>query len=291
MTHTDRSHQFTHSSAKRRESIVYGAVGKGGLYLPSDFSQHTQDDIEVVENTPLIDEQSTGPSLVNDNQNSSLLRRELRELVEQERELLQESHIPLDDLRSDEVVRDAFEEAVQNKQIEVSTPIIELRTLIGSSIPSVVTFLLECSLSTVSVFSVGHIGATELAAVSMGAMTANITGYATIQGIATALDTLCPQAFGAKKYTTVGDYFQKRIALISLVMLPVVFVWVCFGYELISILVPDKETTKLAAQYLLYVSFGIPAYILFECGKRFLQAQAIYNVGAYVLLIAALQTC
>ena len=29
-------------------------------------------------------------------------------------------------------------------------------------------------------------------------MTANITGYATIQGIATALDTLCPQAFGAK---------------------------------------------------------------------------------------------
>lgn len=297
MTHSDRSHQFTHSDTKRRASVVYGSVGKGGLYIPSDFigsssnRQQFQDDITADENSPLLDIQGTQAAVVDSNPNPFKNRRKLsvvaRELLEQERELLQENHIAVDDLKSDDEVRDAFEEAVQNKQIEVTTPLIELKTLISSAIPSVVTFLLQCSLSTVSVFSVGHIGATELAAVSMGAMTANITGYATIQGIATALDTLCPQAFGARKYTMVGEYFQKCTALIAVVMLPVLIAWVFFGYDLICLIVPDKETAKYAAQYLQYVSIGIPAYISFECGKRFLQAQGIYNIGAYVLLIAA----
>ncbi|KAI5965094.1 ERC1 [Candida theae] len=298
MTHSERSHQFTHSSSKRRASVVYGSVGKGGLYIPSDFigspsdrNRHSlQSDIEADENSPLIDVQGTQANLVDNVSNHFKNRRKssvARELLDQERELLEESHIPVGDLKSDDDVRDAFEDAVENHQIEVTTPMLELKTLISSAIPSVVTFLLQCSLSTVSVFSVGHIGATELAAVSMGAMTANITGYATIQGIATALDTLCPQAFGAKRYTMVGEYLQKCVALISVVMLPVLIAWVFFGYDLICLLVPDKETAKLAAQYLQYVSVGIPAYILFECGKRFLQAQGIYNVGAYVLLIAA----
>lgn len=217
---------------------MYGSVGKGGLYIPSDFigspsnrnRQLFQDDIVADENSPLLDVQGTQATVVDPNPNPFKNRRKLsiaaRELLEQERELLQESNIAVEDLKSDDDVRDAFEEAVQNKQIEVTTPLIELKTLVSSAIPSVVTFLLQCSLSTVSVFSVGHIGATELAAVSMGAMTANITGYATIQGIATALDTLCPQAFGARKYTMVGEYFQKCTALIAVVMLPVLIAWV-----------------------------------------------------------------
>ncbi|KAI5970154.1 ERC1 [Candida margitis] len=298
MSQPDRSHQFTHSSSKRRASVVYGSIGKGGLYIPSDFigsssnkTHHLQEDSLADENAPLLDVQGPQAALVEPTPNPFKNRRKsstvARELLEQERELLHESHIPVDDLKSDDDVRDAFEDAVQNKQIEVTTPLIELKTLISSSIPSVVTFLLQCSLSTVSVFCVGHIGATELAAVSMGAMTANITGYATIQGIATALDTLCPQAFGARKYTMVGEYFQKCTALIVVVMLPVLIAWVFFGYDLICLIVPDKETAKFAAVYLQYVSFGIPGYISFECGKRFLQAQGIYNIGAYVLLVAA----
>ena len=137
-------------------------------------------------------------------------------MIEEEREFLKDNHIPIpetngsnnaiqDDAvaqeeedQEDNIIRDTFENAIINKEIQSTTSTIELKNLIKSSIPLVVTFLLQNSLSTVSVFSVGHLGATELAAVSMGAMTANITGYATIQGIATALDTLCPQAFGAK---------------------------------------------------------------------------------------------
>lgn len=283
MTESHRTHQFTHSNTERRASVIYGSVGKQGLFLPKDFV-HVSNEIDIErgnesedENRPLLDTPKA-----NDRRKSSVSR----ELIQEERDLLKSNHIDIGDV-DDESVASAFEGAVISKRIHSTTASIELVSLIKSSVPLVMTFLLQNSLSTVSVFSVGHLGAVELAAVSMGSMTANITGYATIQGIATALDTMCPQAFGAKKYHLVGDYMQKCIALIFTIMLPVLFVWVFYGYSLITLLLPDKETAKLAAEYLKYLSPGIPAYILFECGKRFLQSQGVYHISTYVLLFAA----
>lgn len=272
-------HQFKHSTVKRRASTVYGSVGKQGLFLPSDFlgeSGH-RGSAESLEREPLIQSSFKGSR-----RKSSIAQ----ELIDQERELLEDNQIDIRD-GSDENIANIFEDAVVGKKLKCTSTKAELHSLIKSSFPLVITFLLENSLSTVSVFTVGHLGAVELAAVSMGSMTANITGYATIQGISTALDTLCPQAFGAKKYHLVGDYMQKCILFTSVLMLPILIVWIFFGYQLITLLLPDKETAHLAANYLRYISFGIPAYILFECGKRFLQAQGIFHVSTYVLLLAA----
>lgn len=283
----ENSHQFTHTNERRRASIVYGSVGKGGLFVPSDFikTRSLDDEEEAIEgssssireHTPLLNE---GAMLMGRRSTIS------QSLISEERELLEENNITIPS-KADKDILKAFEDAVVSHKITSTTVGIELKFLVKSSIPLVLTFLLQNSLSTVSVFSVGHLGAAELAAVSMGSMTANITGYATIQGIATALDTLCPQAFGAKKYHLVGVFLQKCISIIFVVMFPILIVWFFFGYDLIALLVADKETAKYAAMYLKYVAFGIPAYILFECGKRFLQSQGVYHISTYVLLIAA----
>lgn len=280
-----RSHQFTHSNTQRRASVVFGSVGKQGLFIPSDFLSprgDLQDSIDDTEISPLLPT-TLAPTKYGGRRKSSVAH----ELIQQERELLKNNHISVDDEENDEAVAAVFEQAVTSSKIHTTTATAELTSLVKSSVPLVMTFLLQNSLSTVSVFSVGHLGAVELAAVSMGSMTANITGYATIQGIATALDTLCPQAFGAKKYGMVGDYMQKCVALLFVIMIPVLIVWLFFGYQLITLLLPDKETAKLSADYLRYISPGIPAYILFECGKRFLQAQGVYHISTYVLLFAA----
>lgn len=277
-----RSHQFTHSNVERRASVVFGSVGKQGLFLPKDFlpARGLEEDIETG-NSNLRERQPLLVPTKGSRRKSSVAH----EIIQQERDLLKSNRITFAD--NDDSVASVFEDAVISKKLLGTTVTIELTSLIKSSIPLVLTFLLQNSLSTVSVFSVGHLGATELAAVSMGSMTANITGYATIQGIATALDTLCPQAFGARKFHLVGDYLQKCVALIFIVMIPVLVVWTLFGYSLIVLLLPDKETAKLSADYLFFISPGIPAYILFECGKRFLQAQGVYHISTYVLLFAA----
>lgn len=276
------SHQFTHSNTQRRASVVYGSVGKGGLFIPQDFIDNAEvaydEEQTINEAQPLL-------SPLNRNNFNRRKSQVSRELIDQERALLKENRIIVQ--QDEGSVIEAFEDAITKNQIAPATTSSELKALIKASIPLVMTFVLQNSLSTVSVFTVGHLGATELAAVSMGAMTANITGYATIQGIATSLDTLCPQAFGAKRYHLVGSYLQKCTMLILIIMIPILTIWLFFGYKLICLVVPDKETAKYSAVYLQYIAPGIPAYIFFECGKRFLQSQGIYHISTYILLIAA----
>ena len=279
---TEAEYQFTHTT-KRRPS-VFDAQGKPGLYLPSDFIKTAVSPSgQTLENEEYINHDETSPLIPKHVSRSSVSH----EIISQERDILHANHIPLVDSDDDDQIARAFASSVSHHRISTTTWSEELKVLIRLSIPTVSTFLLEMSFSTVSVFAVGHIGAIELAAVTMGSMTANITAYAIIQGMATALDTLCPQAFGARKYHLVGEYFQQGLALIMCVMLPVLFCWVFFGYEIIARVVPDHKTAELAAVYLRYVAFGVPAYIMFECGKRFLQAQEIYDVAAYVLCVAA----
>lgn len=282
MSSPEWAHQLTHSNTKRRASTVFGSVGKQGLFVPSDFLQLSDDKSLAINDDDI--RQPLLPSFPHGSHRRGSSYSAIA--IDEEREILRSHHINVDN-RNDEYIASTFEDAVQNGKLKTTSRSLELASLVRSSIPLVCTFLLQNSLSTVSVFSVGHLGAIELAAVSMGSMTANITGYATIQGIATALDTLCPQAFGAGKYQLVGDYMQKCIALIFTMIIPLLIIWICFGYQLITLLLPDRSTAYLAAMYLKYISFGIPAYVLFECGKRFLQAQGIYHVATYVLLFAA----
>lgn len=165
----------------------------------------------------------------------------------------------------------------------------EVKVLLYYSVPLVVTFLLQYSLTVASVFSVGRLGSTELAAVSLSSMTANISGYAIIQGVSTCLDTLCAQSFGRKDYNTVGLHFMRCNYMLLLLFVPIFFLWV-FGAEPVLHSIIGKEEAKLcqlAARYLRILSFGMPGFILFENGKHFLQSQGIFHASTYVLVICA----
>lgn len=166
----------------------------------------------------------------------------------------------------------------------------ELLFIARSSAPLIVTFFLQYSLTVVSIFSVGHIGKTELAAVSLATMTFNVT-VSIFNGMATCLDTFCAQAYGAKKNYLVGLYFQRCTAMIFVCSIPILLFWY-FSASFLKLIVPDKNLAILAQTYLRYISFGAPGYILFETGKRFLQAQNIYTAGQYCLFfVAPLNAC
>jgi Na+-driven multidrug efflux pump len=72
---------------------------------------------------------------------------------------------------------------------------------------------------------VGRMGKDELAAVSLSCLTANVTGWAVFQGLASALDTLCPQAHGARLYKLVGLHTQRMTVLLLLTSIPIAIFW------------------------------------------------------------------
>ncbi|KIW15276.1 hypothetical protein PV08_05321 [Exophiala spinifera] len=163
----------------------------------------------------------------------------------------------------------------------------ESKVLAGYSVPMVLTFLLQQSLTVSSVFAVGHIGTTELASVSLATMTANITGYSVFNGLATSLDTLCAQAFGSGRKELVGLYTQRMVYFLWLTTIPVGIIWFFLAEPILVRLVPDATVAHLAATYLRIVVFGAPGYAAFEAIKRFVQAQGLFSAPLYVLIICA----
>jgi MATE family multidrug resistance protein len=82
----------------------------------------------------------------------------------------------------------------------------------------------------------------------------------------------------------VGLYLQKCVVLCFLLFLPMAFLW-WDADVVLNLVVPDQpETTLLARNFLRVLLFGIPGFILFECGKRYVQAQGIFHASTLVLL-------
>lgn len=178
-----------------------------------------------------------------------------------------------------------WEEAVENGQIHTTWQ-RETKTLVRYSAPLILTFILQQSLTLTSVFTVGHIGRNELGAVSLGSMTANITGYSVYHGLTTSLDTLCAQAYGSGKKKLVGLQFQRMVYFLWAITIPIGIFWF-FADRILGAIVPDQDIANLAGNYLKVLIIGAPGYATFEAAKRYVQAQGRFDANLYVLLIAA----
>lgn len=145
---------------------------------------------------------------------------------------------------SPEEIDRKWEEAVQAGMIQTSWK-REAKVLGRYSRSLVLTFLLQYSLPVASVFTVGHLGTIELGAVSLGSMTANITGYAVMQGLATSLDTLCSQAYGSGHKKLVGLQLQRMVYFLWVCCIPIGGIWLS-GTAILEHIVPEKETAAMA---------------------------------------------
>ncbi|CAH6718675.1 uncharacterized transporter [[Candida] jaroonii] len=166
-----------------------------------------------------------------------------------------------------------------------TTPIEELRVILKYSVPLIITFVLEHFFSIVCLVVVGHLGKDELAAVSLGSMTTTIT-FAIFEGIATALDTLCPQAYGGKNYELVSIHVQRCFVFSMVVYIPCALLW-WFSSVYLKYIIETEEVLKLTESFLRILVLGGPGYIFFENAKRFLQAQGIFEAGTGILFLSA----
>jgi MATE family multidrug resistance protein len=162
----------------------------------------------------------------------------------------------------------------------------ESKVLARYSTPLFVTYLLQYSFQTTTVIVAGRLGTNELGAVSLATMTANVTGLAIYEGLATSLDTLCSQAYGGGKKELVGLHMQRMVYLLSLVTIPVGTIWI-YSPWILEALVPEKELAQLAGTYLRIYLIGMPGFAAFEAGKRFVQAQGDFTGSMVVLFICA----
>ncbi|KAL9623989.1 MAG: hypothetical protein Q9160_001742 [Pyrenula sp. 1 TL-2023] len=117
-------------------------------------------------------------------------------------------------------------------------------------------------------------------------MTANVTGMAIYEGLASSLDTLCSQAYGSGKKLNVGLHLQRMVLLVWLVSIPIGIIWFASPW-ILSALVPEQDVAHLAGYALRILFLAAPGYGTFEAGKRFMQAQGLFRPSLYVLCLIA----
>jgi MATE family multidrug resistance protein len=160
----------------------------------------------------------------------------------------------------------------------------ELKILLKQSASLIGTYLLQYFYNFMIVLVASYLGTNELAAVSIGIVTMNITGYAVCEGISTSLDTLCAQAYGSGNKKLVGLHVQRMILLQLLVVIPIGIIWILSPW-ILRPMVPQEWLPALAGSFLRTSVIGMPGYAIFEAGKRFAQAQGNYTAGLVVLII------
>ncbi|XP_023515399.1 protein DETOXIFICATION 16-like isoform X2 [Cucurbita pepo subsp. pepo] len=134
--------------------------------------------------------------------------------------------------------------------------------------------LLQYSLQIISLMFVGHLGELALAAASMATSFVSVTGFSLLMGMASALDTLCGQSFGAKRYHMLGLHTQ--CAMFVLLVVSIFLVIITSNTKMILIaLHQDQDISKGAGLYARYMIPSVVAYGQLQCLVKFLQTQNI----------------
>ncbi|EDR01957.1 multidrug/Oligosaccharidyl-lipid/Polysaccharide flippase, partial [Laccaria bicolor S238N-H82] len=163
----------------------------------------------------------------------------------------------------------------------------ELRILTKYALPVFGTHLLEYSLVIVSVISIGHLSTNALAAVSLGSMTASVSGFSVLQGFSSALDTMLPSAWTSPHPHYVGLWTQRMTVVMSVSLIPMFLIW--WNAETILLFLrQEPEVAHLASTYLRWVSLGLPAYA-FNCISRYLHPfiRWLFTVPTRIIFIVA----
>ncbi|BAF14487.2 Os04g0373400 [Oryza sativa Japonica Group] len=150
--------------------------------------------------------------------------------------------------------------------------VAEVRKQLYLAGPLIAGWLLQNVVQMISVMFVGHLGELELSSASIATSFAGVTGFSLLAGMASSLDTLCGQAFGAKQHRLVGVYKQRAMVVLGLASVCVAAVWAYTG-ELLLLFGQDPEIAAAAGSYIRWMIPALLAYGPLQCHVRFLQTQ------------------
>ncbi|OIV97873.1 hypothetical protein TanjilG_12630 [Lupinus angustifolius] len=170
---------------------------------------------------------------------------------------------------------------VSNNDSLIQQTCLESKKLWQIAAPSIFSRLTMFSITVVTQSFAGHLSNLDLAAITTACTVIISISFGFLLGMASALETLCGQAYGAKKYHMMGIYLQRSwvvLFLSSIVLLPM-FVFATPILKFIG--QPDTvaERTGLVAVWLIPFHLSFPFQFTLQ---RFLQCQLKTSVIAWV---------
>ncbi|KAH9320225.1 hypothetical protein KI387_021994, partial [Taxus chinensis] len=147
--------------------------------------------------------------------------------------------------------------------------------------PAVIVYVINYIMSMSTQIFSGHLGNLQLAAASLGNSGIQVFAYGLMLGMGSAVETLCGQAYGARKYNMLGIYLQRSTILLMATSIPVTLIYI-FCKPLLLLL---GESETIAAAAAIFVYGLIPQIYAYAANfpiQKFMQAQSIVAPSAYI---------
>ncbi|GMI75507.1 hypothetical protein like AT4G23030 [Hibiscus trionum] len=155
------------------------------------------------------------------------------------------------------------------------------------ALPMILTGLILYSRSLISMLFLGHLGELALAGGSLAIGFANITGYSVLSGLAMGMESICGQAFGARKFTLLGITLQRTVLLLLVSSLPISLLWINMKRILI-VCGQDEAMAEEAQFYLIYSLPDLFAQSLLHPLRIYLRTQSITLPLTYCAIVSIL---
>ncbi|RAW25457.1 hypothetical protein PC110_g18130 [Phytophthora cactorum] len=139
---------------------------------------------------------------------------------------------------------------------------------------SLSTFARIALISVDSAF-LGHLGTSSLAAASLASTWTNVP-LAGVWSGATALITLCGQAWGAKNGELMGIWLQIGLVVVSVLSVPVMIWYWSIGYVL-EMSTDDAEVVQLGVRFARILSLSIWPSLVYACVRLYFQSMGIMS--------------
>ncbi|CAN6485628.1 unnamed protein product [Victoria cruziana] len=158
---------------------------------------------------------------------------------------------------------------------------VELRLLTRLAGPAVLVYMLNYVMSMATQIFCGHLGNLQLAAASLGNTGIQLFAYGLMLGMGSAVETLCGQAYGAKKYEMLGIYMQRSTILLTVTGIPLTIIYVFSKQILLSL----GESTAIAGAAFVFLMGLIPQIFAYAVNfpiQKFMQAQSLVAPSAII---------
>ncbi|KAJ1394775.1 Multi antimicrobial extrusion protein [Sesbania bispinosa] len=188
------------------------------------------------------------------------------------------SHIP-------DLSPDTIEEFLEHRPIELrwwpQLVAWESRLLWLLSGASIVVSIFNYMLSFVTMMFTGHLGSLELAGASIASVGIQGLAYGIMLGMASAVQTVCGQAYGAKKYSAMGIILQRAIILhLGAAVILTFLYW--FSGSFLKAIGQSESIAEKGQVFARGIILQLYAFAISCPMQRFLQAQNIVNPLAFM---------
>ncbi|KAL6529956.1 hypothetical protein OROMI_028601 [Orobanche minor] len=150
----------------------------------------------------------------------------------------------------------------------------ELNRVNFIALPMIVVTVSQYLLRVSPMFMLGHLGQLSLSSASIATSLCNVTGYSVLFGMASALETLCGQAYGAEQYRRVGTLTYGAILCLFLVCLPISVLWI-YTEKLLIFMGQDPSISAQAGKFAILLIPTLFPYAILQSLIRYLQTQSL----------------